>query len=62
MIAPLLFNTFMDFVVRHALAQMRADCETCGVHVLAGVVRYSLAALLYADDLVLNAHDPAELA
>jgi len=61
-IAPLLFNTFMDFVVRHALAQMRADCETCGVHVLAGGVQYSLAALLYADDLVLNAHDPAELA
>jgi hypothetical protein len=61
-IAPLLFNTFFDFVLRRALDQMLSEHGACGVQVLAGGTQYSLAALLYADDLVLNSHDPVELA
>jgi hypothetical protein len=35
-IAPLLFNTFFDFVLRRALDQMRSGHGACGVQVLAG--------------------------
>jgi hypothetical protein len=68
-IAPLLFNVFMDFVVRQALKQMP---DGCGVGIRwqqhDGTCRDSsadlqtLAFLLYADDMVLFAHDPHQLA
>jgi hypothetical protein len=70
-IAPLLFNIFIDFVVKQALLKMP---EGCGVKVevrgrggtaqLGGqsLTHEVLAILLYADDMVLMAHDPVEMA
>ena len=66
----ILFNVFMDFIVRQALAQMP---EGCGLQVtVRGVAGscdlpasdsfHTLVTLLYADDMVLMAHDPAQLA
>ena len=64
-IAPLLFNVFMDFLVRKAVSRM----GECGITIDMGgaplpcednLVR--LVQLLYADDLVLMSHDPEELA
>jgi hypothetical protein len=73
-IAPLLFNTFFDCVVRLALAEMpdgcgvhlefRAEGEVLPWHKKAGgesVTMKSIAALIYADDLVLMSCDRAEL-
>jgi hypothetical protein len=68
-IAPALFNIFLDFVVRKALREMPADC---GVHLRvrsafgggSDPARSSLeriVMLLYADDLVLMSHSLSEL-
>ena len=71
MISPLLFNIYMDFVVKQALAQMR---EGCGVelayHADGKLQRKKwgrgslevLSVLLYADDMVLMSNDRGELA
>jgi len=62
-IAPLLFNVFMDFLVRKALGHM----GECGVTVRVNNASLSadetlvpLVQPLYADDLVLMSHDPEE--
>lgn len=72
-IAPLLFNTFFDCVVRLALAEMpdgcgvrlafRAEGEVLPKHEKGGGPRslLTIATLIYADDLVLMSNDRAEL-
>lgn len=72
-IAPLLFNTFFDCVVRLALAEMPEGCgvrlafrsegEVLPWHKIGDepVTMKSIAALIYADDLVLMSCDRAEL-
>ncbi len=72
-IAPLLFNMFMDLVVRAAAAKMpdacgvrmafRADGEVFSTGPGSGQdsTEWFLRLLLYADDLVLLSHDPQEL-
>jgi hypothetical protein len=72
-IAPLLFNMFMDLVVRAAADKMpdgcgvrmafRADGEvfSAGPGQGEGRSEWFLRVLLYADDLVLLSHDPGEL-
>jgi hypothetical protein len=68
-IAPLLFNVFMDFVVKQALSRMPVGC---GVQMClrrgnavpeasAGTPFERIVMLLYADDMVLLSHDPQEL-
>lgn len=63
-VAPLLFNTFFDFVVIHALNNMRPDSEVL-VHFQTngnllyfaspdeGLLLHQIALLLYANDMVL---------
>jgi hypothetical protein len=71
-ISPLLFNIYMDFVVKQALAQMP---EGCGVELAyhadgklqrkkwgRGESLEVLSVLLYADDMVLMSNDRGELA
>jgi hypothetical protein len=68
-IAPLLFNVFMDFVVKQALARMPPGCgvQMCvrqggGVPEASGGTSFErIVMLLYADDMVLLSHDPHEL-
>ena len=62
-IAPLLFNIYMDFVVRQALAQMPPDCGVkLAYHADGQLLRSDghgvgdlrlVSLLLYADDMVL---------
>ena len=71
-ISPLLFNIYMDFVVKQALAQMP---EGCGVELAyhadgklqrkkwgRGESLEVLSVLLYADDMVLMSNNRGELA
>ena len=71
-ISPLLFNIYMDFVVKQALAQLP---EGCGVELAyhadgklqrkkwdKGGSLEVLSVLLYADDMVLMSNDRGELA
>lgn len=71
-IAPMLFNIFMDHVVNRALARMP---EGCGVHIQVQGRRQAegetaaapgsierIVLLMYADDVVLLSHDPSQLA
>ena len=65
-IAPTLFNVVIDFIIRKALRLMP---ENCGISLRTrqgGLVPESsierIVLLLYADDLVLVSHNPAELA
>jgi hypothetical protein len=72
-VAPMLFNIFMDHVVNRALAGMP---EGCGVHIrVQGRSRQGdggiadapgsiqrIVLLMYADDVVLLSHKPSELA
>jgi hypothetical protein len=72
-IAPLLFNVFFDCVVRLSLAEMPAGCavrlafraegEVLPWHARAGgpSTMLTIAALMYADDLVLMSFDRCEL-
>jgi exonuclease III len=72
-IAPLLFNVFFDCVVRLSLAEMPAGCgvrlafraegEVLPWHARAGgpSTMLTIAALMYADDLVLMSCDRCEL-
>jgi hypothetical protein len=68
-IAPLLFNVFMDFVVKEALSRMPTGCgvQMClrrGKEVpeaSAGNPFERIVMLLYADDMVLLSHDPHQL-
>jgi hypothetical protein len=72
--APMLFNVFMDHVIRKALSRMP---DGCGVHIHvlgrdqpAGStapaehcpIERIVMQLMYADDVVLLSHDPQELA
>ena len=66
-IAPSLFNIFIDLVIKKALSRMP---ENCGIKiksrsddqsVLEGSFEY-IVMLMYADDVVLMSHDPEELA
>jgi hypothetical protein len=69
-IAPLLFNVYIDFVVRQALARMP---DTCGVSVAYGfdgtltpvgdriTYRTYIPLLMYADDMALTCSSAAEL-
>ena len=67
--APMLFNIFMDHVVKKALNRMP---EGCGVHIHVGGAAGQgataptsierIVLLMYADDVVLMSHDPQELA
>jgi hypothetical protein len=65
-IAPTLFNVFIDVVVRKALTRMP---ENCGIKIQSQSNSQQdrnsfehVIMLMYADDLVLMSHDPAELA
>ena len=65
-IAPTLFNIFIDLVMRKAISRMPGGC---GVKIQtraeggAGVGSFEyIVMLMYADDVVLMSHDPAELA
>jgi hypothetical protein len=68
-IAPLLFNVFMDFVVKQALSRMPPGCgvQMClrkggGVpEACDGTPFERIVMLLYADDMVLLSHDPQQL-
>jgi hypothetical protein len=70
-IAPLLFNIYMDFVVKQALAQMpegcgvklayRADGKLQSIDRSKGASMQLVSILLYADDLVLLSSDREEL-
>jgi endonuclease/exonuclease/phosphatase family metal-dependent hydrolase len=70
-IAPLLFNIYMDFVVRQALAQMPPDCGVkLAYHADGQLLRSDghgvgdlrlVSLLLYADDMVLLSQDAKEL-
>jgi hypothetical protein len=70
-IAPMLFNVYIDFVVRQALARMP---DACGVSVAFGFdgtfsppvgdrisYRTHIALLMYADDMALTCSNAAEL-
>jgi hypothetical protein len=73
-IAPLLFNMFMDFMVKAALADMPNGCGVKLAYLAAGEIccgggagedghsPHVINTLLYADDLVLMSHDADELA
>ena len=65
-IAPTLFNIFIDLVMRKAISRMPGGC---GVKIQtraeggAGVRSFEyIVMLMYADDVVLMSLDPAELA
>ena len=62
-IAPMLFNVFMDFVLKEGLARMeREKGGPCGVQFeVDGREGVALAAMLYADDLALLSCGLAEL-
>ena len=71
-IAPMLFNIYMDFVVRQALAQMPVGCGVELAYHADGKLQREmggtggslelLSVLLYADDMVLMSSDREELA
>ena len=70
-ISPLLFNIYMDFVVKQALAQMSEGCGVELAYHADGKLRKKwgkggslevLSVLLYADDMVLMSNDRGELA
>jgi hypothetical protein len=72
-IAPLLFNLFMDMMVKVALSRMPAECGIRLSYSADGELLGSswnedacadqfISMLLYADDLVLLSHDQVELA
>lgn len=65
-IAPTLFNVIIDFIIRKALRLMPANCGISIRTRKGGLVSESsiehIVLLMYADDLVLVSHDPAELA
>jgi Reverse transcriptase (RNA-dependent DNA polymerase) len=62
-IAPTLFNVYIDMVVRHALRRMPPDC---GIHIRSrwqgepGSIEH-IVLLMYADDIALMAHDVSVL-
>jgi hypothetical protein len=70
-IAPLLFNIYMDFVVKQALAQMPSGCGVkLAYHADGQLVRSTghgvgdlqlISTLLYADDMALLSQDAKEL-
>ena len=61
-IAPMLFNVYMDYMLQQALSRMQSEFgEDCGVGVFVQECLQSLAAILYADDMVLVSHCPAQL-
>lgn len=71
--APMLFNVFIDHVIRKALSRMPDDCGV-RIHVLGrnqpanhtadaeSCPIERIVMLMYADDVVLLSHDPQELA
>ena len=70
-ISPLLFNIYMDFVVKQALAQMPEGCGVELAYHAHGKLQQKkwgkgclevLLVLLYADDMVLMSNDRGELA
>jgi hypothetical protein len=70
-IAPLLFNIYMDFVVRQAMAQMPEGCGVKLAYYADGKLQHKgcgtgstlelLSVLLYADDMVLLSSSREEL-
>jgi hypothetical protein len=61
-IAPLLFNTFMDFVVRRALARVQEELgHECGIRIFVDGQPRTFFGMLYADDLALLSHPLCEL-
>jgi hypothetical protein len=61
-IAPLLFNTFMDFVVKRALARVQEEQgQECGIQVFVDDQPRTFFGMLYADDLALLSHSLPEL-
>ena len=72
-IAPLLFNVFIDFVVKQALTRMPSTCgvfaafrsEDRPLHAAgagSGSTSDYIPLLMYADDMALTCHCPLELA
>jgi sorting nexin-29 len=65
-IAPTLFNIFIDLVMKKALARMPPNCgiklkQRASDQIAIGSLE-NVVMLMYADDVVLMSHDPSELA